>query len=413
MIPSGSISNRMTIPSGSASSRSTTTITTKRAVRAAEAAAAAAIEGSNNITAPPSFVPPMARRRMKHRERRRAKAKQRQLLMMLGLFCCFIMLKFNIMYFRRSRNQQLPEQQQQVPEPPRGDSAGGGGGGGGFGSPNQLRNRNMEDINNSVVGEGDGGDDNPSPINEGLIEEDTTPMAKTTTKKKKKKTKSMQYGGGGRRPLQQPSFPRWKDTPGHQKPPPPQPPPKPGEKKRKKKKKNNLRHNDGGGDDDDDTSTGNNNNINKKWISEESQPFNMNLKATNTHHLIIVAGHSVTISGHLYDAGIDENDWYLLDYQRGHGLPQAIISHIKSGIQQAKQDVDSLLIFSGGETRPITGPISEGSSYFHVADAMNLWDDTDTDNEGEGVVNESISSPNTVRARTVTEEFATDSFENL
>jgi hypothetical protein len=112
--------------------------------------------------------------------------------------------------------------------------------------------------------------------------------------------------------------------------------------------------------------------------------------------LIIVAGHSVTISGHLEDAGEDESDWFLLDYQKGQGLPEAIKGHIQAGIDEANRDPESLLVFSGGETRAITGPLTEGSSYFQVADAMNLW-----------------PVGGTVRARTVTEEFATDSFENL
>ncbi len=70
------------------------------------------------------------------------------------------------------------------------------------------------------------------------------------------------------------------------------------------------------------------------------------------------------------------------------------MAHIKAGIAEAGKDPLSLLIFSGGETRGPVGPISEASSYFHVADAMDLW-------------------PPAVRARTVTEEYATDSFENL
>lgn len=86
---------------------------------------------------------------------------------------------------------------------------------------------------------------------------------------------------------------------------------------------------------------------------------------------------------------------YLLDYQRGKGLPQTILEHIKAGIAEATKDPNSLLIFSGGESRATTGPIDEGSSYFHVADALNLWGSTD------------------VRARAITEEFATDSFQNL
>ena len=118
--------------------------------------------------------------------------------------------------------------------------------------------------------------------------------------------------------------------------------------------------------------------------------------ASRASHLIIVAGHSVTVSGHLEDAGEDESDWFLLDYQKGQGLPQAIKGHIQAGIDEANRDPNSLLVFSGGETRAVTGPVTEGASYFHVADAMKMW-----------------TPGGTVRARAVTEEFATDSFENL
>lgn len=104
----------------------------------------------------------------------------------------------------------------------------------------------------------------------------------------------------------------------------------------------------------------------------------------------------MTISGNLQDAGTDETVWYLLPYQKGRGLPSAIVSHIKAGILKAHEDDESLLIFSGGETRAVTGPLTEASSYFRVADAMELWPHSSS-----------------VRARTVTEEFATDSFENL
>lgn len=46
---------------------------------------------------------------------------------------------------------------------------------------------------------------------------------------------------------------------------------------------------------------------------------NENGRASSAVHLIVVAGHSVTISGHLEDAGEDESDWFLLDYQKNQG----------------------------------------------------------------------------------------------
>lgn len=55
--------------------------------------------------------------------------------------------------------------------------------------------------------------------------------------------------------------------------------------------------------------------------------------------------------GHLQDAGVDESDWFLLPYQKGKGLPQTIVGHIREGIKIAANDPNSLLIFSGGETR--------------------------------------------------------------
>lgn len=134
------------------------------------------------------------------------------------------------------------------------------------------------------------------------------------------------------------------------------------------------------------------------WVSQNSQPFNENNAAIKAKHLIMVAGHSVTVSGHLKDAGSDEKDWFLLSYQKGQGLPQAIHAHIAAGIEEARKDPESLLIFSGGETRSVSGPQTEAQAYYHVADAMNLWP------SGKRA---------SVRARTTTEEFATDSFENL
>jgi hypothetical protein len=126
--------------------------------------------------------------------------------------------------------------------------------------------------------------------------------------------------------------------------------------------------------------------------------------------LIIVAGHSVLISGDVENAARDDSVWWLYDYQRNRGLPQAIVSHIQAGIRLALEDEKSLLVFSGGETRSQTGPETEGGSYFRVADALHLWDGRDIFDNNEGAAGNNAS---TVRARTATEEYATDSFENL
>lgn len=134
-----------------------------------------------------------------------------------------------------------------------------------------------------------------------------------------------------------------------------------------------------------------------QWIDAvNTRPFDENGVARSATHLVIVAGHSVLISGHLQDADRDEQDWFLLDYQKGKGLPNAIVAHIQAGMEEAAADPEALLVFSGGETRANAGPETEGASYYRVADAMHLWPD-DT----------------SLRARTITEEFARDSFENL
>jgi hypothetical protein len=121
----------------------------------------------------------------------------------------------------------------------------------------------------------------------------------------------------------------------------------------------------------------------------------------------MVAGHSVLIGNS--DNVMDESAWHLLDYQRGQGLPEAIVAHIVAGISEASRDPLSLLVFSGGETRGDgTAPYSESSSYFRAADALGLWV-----NEAENSGTSDTEIASNARARTVTEEFATDSFENM
>jgi hypothetical protein len=120
-----------------------------------------------------------------------------------------------------------------------------------------------------------------------------------------------------------------------------------------------------------------------------------------SHFIIIIFPH------HVFIASL-QIIWvlrYLLDYQKGTGLPQAILAHLRASIQLAAKDPRSILIFSGGETRAYVGPMNEGTSYFQVADAMDLWSEVNVDSYGEGA--------KTIRARTTTEEFATDSFQNL
>ena len=96
--------------------------------------------------------------------------------------------------------------------------------------------------------------------------------------------------------------------------------------------------------------------------------------------------------------GADLNDevWFLLEYQKNHGFPEAFVKHIRKGIELAAEHLDSLLLFSGGETRVEAGPRSEAASYYSVADHYHFFGQAEN-----------------VRPRTAIEDYARDSFENL
>jgi len=133
---------------------------------------------------------------------------------------------------------------------------------------------------------------------------------------------------------------------------------------------------------------------------ENIYSFDENGAASAALDLVVVAGHAILdFKGDLRQAGTYDACWHLLPYQKKRGMPEAILGHIRAGIAAAAQNREALLVFSGGETRRDVGPISEGASYFAISDALSLWA-------------EETNSPE-VRSRTATEEFATDSFQNL
>lgn len=128
-------------------------------------------------------------------------------------------------------------------------------------------------------------------------------------------------------------------------------------------------------------------------------------KLEHLDHLVLVAAHAV-LDPHadsLEGADQQENVWHLMDYQRNQDLPQMLVSHIRRGVKEAAEDPQALLVFSGGQTRPEAGPHDEGSSYYRVAEHYNWWDYA----SGTSGPEESVSQ------RTVTEDFAKDSFQNL
>ncbi|KAL5703625.1 hypothetical protein ACHQM5_022154 [Ranunculus cassubicifolius] len=123
--------------------------------------------------------------------------------------------------------------------------------------------------------------------------------------------------------------------------------------------------------------------------SEEAYPFG------KLRNLVMVAGHSVYTSRSCGKVD-NEESWFLESYQKHPGQAATFLMHIKEGVEIAAEDEGALLLFSGGETRKDAGPRSEAQSYWAVAESKDWF------GKQEGV-----------RWRSLTEEHARDSFENL
>jgi len=109
-------------------------------------------------------------------------------------------------------------------------------------------------------------------------------------------------------------------------------------------------------------------------------------------HLIIIPGHGIWKGT---NDGSKSEDWWLESFQvEGHDH-LLFIEHIKIGLKELRKDPEAFLLFSGGQTKKIAGPISEGQSYYALADKLGLIDNDD------------------LKDRISTEEFARDSFENV
>ena len=86
--------------------------------------------------------------------------------------------------------------------------------------------------------------------------------------------------------------------------------------------------------------------------------------------LVIVAGHSILKPGH-HASLEDDSAWHLDFYQAGQG--RTYIRHIERGVQLAQSDTRSLLVFSGGQTRPWAGAASEAQSYWTAAELLDWF----------------------------------------
>lgn len=124
----------------------------------------------------------------------------------------------------------------------------------------------------------------------------------------------------------------------------------------------------------------------------------------------------------------EESDWILTPYQRGNGAVGTFFRHIERGVEEAVQDSKALLVFSGGQTRAEAASIgtTEGQSYLRLASSVGLLGRASGEggsNSGHEVFGagapsgEDASSDSdatlSIAARTTTEDYALDSFQNL
>lgn len=134
----------------------------------------------------------------------------------------------------------------------------------------------------------------------------------------------------------------------------------------------------------------------------------------NLSHLIMVAGHAVLTTSVINEKNVKNADsWLLLDYQKKQLA--TFLHHIESGVKLASRLPESLLLFSGGETRRAAGPRSEAQSYWLAAEAMNWFDENiiGVDWLSSPMADMTPVSRWSIRSRSSTEEHARDSFENL
>ncbi|KIK09323.1 hypothetical protein K443DRAFT_83349 [Laccaria amethystina LaAM-08-1] len=113
-------------------------------------------------------------------------------------------------------------------------------------------------------------------------------------------------------------------------------------------------------------------------------------------HLVVVPCHAIWQGGDP-SSRLNEEDWILEPYQKGGNRVAAFFNHIEKGVELARQDIRSLLVFSGGQTR-LSSSTTEAESYMRLA-------------MGTELLHASNSDP--VFRRVTTENYALDSYQNL
>ncbi|KAI0656673.1 hypothetical protein C8Q70DRAFT_1115349 [Cubamyces menziesii] len=122
-------------------------------------------------------------------------------------------------------------------------------------------------------------------------------------------------------------------------------------------------------------------------------------------HLIMVPGHAIW-KGASLEERFDEDQWVLEPYQRGGGRVAAFFKHILAAVELARQDEHSLLVFSGGQTRP-SSTTTEAESYMRLASISDLLPTLSSSSSSSSTP----ASPPVLRA--TTENYALDSYQNL
>ncbi|ORY89035.1 hypothetical protein BCR35DRAFT_300816 [Leucosporidium creatinivorum] len=139
-------------------------------------------------------------------------------------------------------------------------------------------------------------------------------------------------------------------------------------------------------------------------VVESKVPLSIRATLQPSHpelrHLIMVPGHAIWTGCDASTASQDQ-DWILEELQKG-GDVRAYIKHITKGAELAVRDPSSLLIFSGGMTRPAS-TLSEAMSYYRLAKAGNIY---------EAFMSEEERARGEF-GRVTTEDFALDSYQNV
>ncbi|EGD81039.1 hypothetical protein, variant [Salpingoeca rosetta] len=106
--------------------------------------------------------------------------------------------------------------------------------------------------------------------------------------------------------------------------------------------------------------------------------------------VVLCPGHGVYIGERGCDPALGVN-WIIAPFQAGEGA--AFVQHVKRAVELAHEDPTATLVFSGGATKAET-PTSEAQSYLTLAEHLGVLDAA-------------------LRERTLLEEYARDSLENL